>query len=194
MTRLRHPPTWPAIAPTPPTSRRSPLASPAEQAGYREPAAPRAHTPAELAALLALLTHPQTRIDSISVGHSRDTASRNAAEALIRAWESLDGKAVLTVVDWPEQAASWLRPARRFAAGPPDAWVVAAAGRGWAELSRRLRQDTAWAPDRTFAFASLADPHTIAYAGEGTLHALRGATPEGTTWSVNGNWLTTPVP
>ncbi|MEU8132768.1 hypothetical protein [Streptodolium elevatio] len=180
---------WPPVGRTPP-DRPSPLTSAAEWSAYGEPAAPRPHTPAELDALLRLLTRPQARIEIIAVGHSRDPASRNAADALIRAWEGLDRKTVRTVVDWPEQAASWLRPARRFAAGPPDAWVVAAAGRGWAELSRRLRRDTEWAPDRTYGFASLADPRTIAYAGQGTLNGLRGAAADGTTWSVDGNWLT----
>lgn len=170
--------------------RPSPLPTIADRAEFREPTAPVPHAPDELATLIGLLTRPRTHVSTISVGHSRDPASRHAAAELVRAWQDIDGKTVLAVVDWPEHAASWLRPAKRFAAGPPDAWVVAAAGQGWAQLSRRLRQDTEWTPDRTFAFASLADPHTIAYAGSGTLDGLRGATPTGGTWTVDGDWLT----
>ncbi|WP_406324622.1 hypothetical protein [Streptomyces sp. NBC_01637] len=58
------------------------------------------------------------------------------------------------MVDWPESAASWLRPATRLTSETPDAWVVAAAPLGFAQLARRLRRSTDWAPDRTVAFAS----------------------------------------
>jgi hypothetical protein len=89
----------------------------------------------------------QRATTSIVIGSSRDDASRARAEELAEAWESAGG-VVLDVIDWPEQAASWLRQARRFAAGDPDAWVAIASPTGWLQLTRRLAQ-TNWEPART---------------------------------------------
>ncbi|MEU6238704.1 hypothetical protein, partial [Kitasatospora sp. NPDC047058] len=93
------------------------------------------HTDAELAALLGLLTAPRARIGTVVIGHGRDAASTTAAAAFADAWRE-HGGAVLAAVDWPEDAASWLRPAHRFTAVTPDAWVVAAGPQGWARMSR----------------------------------------------------------
>ncbi|MCF2527702.1 hypothetical protein [Yinghuangia soli] len=169
--------------------RVSPLLTPGETAAFGPPDPPTAHTEAELAALVALLASPQVGAADIAVGHSRDAVSAAAAHALVEAWQAGAGRMVSAVVDWPEEAASWLRPARRFAAPGPDAWVVAAAGRGWAQLSRRLRRDTGWEPGRTFGFAAAADPRTVALAGAGTLDGMRGADADGTLWRVEGGWV-----
>ncbi|MFG2877324.1 hypothetical protein ACGFYU_20415 [Streptomyces sp. NPDC048337] len=83
------------------------------------------------------------------IGHSRDHASVAAASAFATAWRSLGGE-ILATVDWPEHAASWLRPARRLTAPAPDAWVIAAAPLGWAQMTRRLLHSTPWTPTRTF--------------------------------------------
>lgn len=152
-----------------------------------------AHTTAELDALMGLLTAPGSRIRSVSVGHSRDQASRGAAAAFGDAWAARGGQ-VLAVVDWPETAASWLRSARRLTAGLPDAWVVAAAPLGFAQLARRLRHSTAWDPARTVAFASLLDPRVPALAGPDTVHGLRGAAADGGTWDVRRGWVTVRPP
>ena len=163
----------------------SPLIPPPDTPPTGEPPAPAPHTEAELTTLLSLLTAPPAHIRTVAIGHSRDEASRAAAIAFTEAWQTVEGACVLTVVDWPEQAASWLRPAQRLTAESPDAWVIAAAGPGWAQLARRLRHSTDWDPSRTFAFASLADPRTTALAGPGTLDGLRGATATGGFWEVN---------
>ncbi|MET9554436.1 hypothetical protein [Streptomyces sp. NPDC006645] len=152
-----------------------------------EPAA--AHTDAELDALMGLLTAPKTRIHSVAVGHSRDEASRAAAAAFGDAWTARGG-GILAVVDWPESAASWLRPARRLTAGHPDAWVMAATPLGFAQLARRLRHSTAWDPARTVAFASLLDSRVPALAGPETVHGLRGAAADGGTWDIRRGWVT----
>lgn len=170
----------------------SPLISTQDLGAYgagfpTEPGA--AHTAAELDALMGLLTAPGTRIGSVSVGHSRDEASRGAAAAFGDTWTARGGQ-VLAVVDWPESAASWLRPARRLAAGLPHAWVVAAAPLGFAQLARRLRHSTTWDPARTVAFASLLDPRVPALAGPDTVHGLRGAAADGGTWDVRRGWVT----
>ncbi|MFB7632173.1 hypothetical protein ACFC0M_14640 [Streptomyces sp. NPDC056149] len=169
-------------------SPRSPLLGPVERAAYGELPAPAPHTPAELAALMALLTAPRARIGSVVVGHGRDAASVAAGAAFVEAWEARGG-AVLAAVDWPETAASWLRPARRLTAQRPDAWVIAAAPYGFVQLARRLRHSTDWDPARSFAFAALHDPRVPALAGPGALHGLRGALPDGGTWEVRGDWV-----
>lgn len=98
------------------------------------------------------------------------------------------------MVDWPEAAASWLRAARRFTAEEPDAWVVAAAPVGWAQMSRRLRHSTGWDPARTFGFAALGDSRVPALAGPATLHGMRGATADGGTWAIDRGWVTQQLP
>jgi hypothetical protein len=120
---------------------------PAEYAAWKS-GLPTAHTEAELAELLGLLTGRHT----ITIGHGRDRASIAAAQALAATWTG----EVAAVVSWPEHAASWLRPARRFVAHAPDAWVIAGARPGWAGMRDRLLRSTDWDPSRTYAFASLA--------------------------------------
>ncbi|MEU7853436.1 Ada metal-binding domain-containing protein [Nonomuraea sp. NPDC049141] len=163
------------------------------------------HTAAELAGLLGLLAAARPRVETVVIGHGRDAGP--SAEAFANAWESgarkdaqdggrweggvWDGDmwqgTVLAIVDWPEEAASWLRQARRFAAGPPDAWVVAGAPLGWARMSERLHQSTDWDPGRTFGFASTAQ--AVALAAPGTLEGMRGADTDGTTWRITRNLI-----
>lgn len=168
---------------------RSPLIESGELTAYGDLPQPFPHTDAELAALVGLLTRPRPRIETVTVGHSRDAAARAAADAFATVWEGRGGK-VLAVVDWPETAASWLRPARRLTGGLPDAWVIAAAPVGFAQLARRLRYGTDWDPARTVAFSSLQDARVPALAGVDTLHGLRGATADGGTWEVRHGWVT----
>ncbi|MFJ4191923.1 hypothetical protein [Kitasatospora sp. NPDC089509] len=171
----------------------SPLLRPTELAAYGPLPAPAGHTDAELTSLLCLLSTVRPRVHTVAVGHSRDDASRAAAEAFTEAWRARGG-AVLAVVEWPEQAASWLHPAQRLTAPAPDAWVVAAAPLGWAQLARRLRHSTGWSPGRTFGFAALADPRAVALAGPDTVDGLRGASADGGTWEVLHGWQVTPLP
>ncbi|GHD55394.1 hypothetical protein GCM10010317_040510 [Streptomyces mirabilis] len=167
---------------------RSPLIGAAELVEFGDLSATTPHTEAELAALIGLLTVAKSRIETVTIGHSRDADSLAAAEAFAAAWEARGGK-VLASVDWPEAAASWLRPARRLTAEAPDAWVMAAAPLGFAQLARRLRHSTDWDPARTFAFASLRDSRLPALTGQDTLHGLRGATTDGATWHVRHRWV-----
>lgn len=89
----------------------------------------------------------------LTIGHGRDAAARNLALAFGEAWEAGCGQ-ILAIVDWPEEAASWLRQAQRFAAGPPDVWLVVSPALGWEQMRRRLLASTVWDPDRTFSMAS----------------------------------------
>ncbi|MFF2953433.1 hypothetical protein ACFVVU_19040 [Kitasatospora sp. NPDC057965] len=146
---------------------------------------PEPHTAAELDAVLGLLAPGA----AVVIGHGRDEASVAAARAFARVLAERRracGGSVLDVVDWPEEAASWLRQARRFTAPAPDAWVVAAGPRGWAGMSRRLRRSTDWDPARTVGFATTGSALALALAGPGTLDGLRGATADGRTWQVGG--------
>jgi hypothetical protein len=106
----------------------------------------------------ALLDMP---IQALTIGHGRDPLSRAAALAFAERWTAA-GRTVVDVVDWPEEAASWLRQAKRFTAGGPDAWVVAGSGRGWAAMRRRLQssadRDSAWDPARTYELSLPAVP------------------------------------
>ncbi|MBL1097605.1 hypothetical protein [Streptomyces coffeae] len=167
----------------------SPLLGADEETAYGPLPCPAPHTAAELAAVIGLVARLTPRAGTVAVGHSRDTASRAAATAFGTAWQERDGQ-IVAVVDWPETAASWLRPARRLTAPGPDAWVVAAAPLGWVRMGRRLRHSTAWDPSRTVAFASLRDPRVPAPAGPETLHGLRGATADGGTWDIRHRWIT----
>jgi hypothetical protein len=90
-----------------------------------------------------------TRIRALTIGHGRDPLARGAAADFAERWAAA-GRTVIDVVDWPEQAASWSRQAKRFTAGAPDAWVVVGSGHGWTQMSRRLRSSTQWDPARTY--------------------------------------------
>jgi hypothetical protein len=96
---------------------------------------------------------------SIAIGGGRSAAAAEAVTAFARRWEA-SGAIVLTVVTWPEEAASWLRQATRFAAADPDLWIMAGTPRGWAQMTRRLLWSTPWQPGRTLAFAALGTRHT----------------------------------
>lgn len=168
------PPARPGTAPAPPTGP-APLTGP------------------ELAAVLRLLSRPRPRVRSIVLGSSRDAVSRRTADTIARAWTDRDGD-VFDVLDWPEQAASWLRQARRFTATMPDAWVVTGTVPGWAAMGRRLAVSTDWDPARTIATAALADATLIADNGRGTFNGLRGARRDGGTWELTRNLLAHHVP
>ena len=166
----------------------------ARRLAYGDPTAPidqqasAPHTRAELETIMGLLSERRPRISAISVGHARDAASRAAANAIVRAWTDQKGD-VLGVVDWPEEAASWLRQATRLVAGAPDVWVVAGSPLGWAQMGRRLLRSTDWDPERTIAFSSLADIRLIELAGPDVFKGLRGALPDGGTWRIGGGLL-----
>lgn len=173
----------------------SPLLPHQEASAYGDLPSSAPHSDAELSALLGLLTAPRARINTVVVGHSRDAASRTTSVAFAEAWRA-QGRTALAMVDWPETAASWLRAANRFTAEEPDAWVVAAAPLGWAQMSRRLHHSTDWDPARTYGFAALGDSRLPALAGPATLHGMRGATADGGTWTIDRGWVTKhpPVP
>ncbi|MEV6860425.1 hypothetical protein AB0M44_05390 [Streptosporangium subroseum] len=144
---------------------------------------PRPLTQAEQGAVMRLLEERRPRPLTVVIGSSRDTVSRETAKRLDAAWRERGGT-VLDVLDWPEEAASWLRQARRFTAQAPDAWIVTGRPAGWVQMGRRLTLSTDWDPARTVATASLAVDHLIAQGGIGTFDHLCGAHRDGSTWTV----------
>lgn len=145
---------------------------------------------AEVGTVLAILRKMRPRPVSIVVGTAADPVSRANGARIPQEWTGDDG-VVLAVVRWPETAASWLRPARRFAQPGPDAWVVAATPAGWIGMGRRLACSGSWSPQRTVATADLADPALIAAGGVGTFDGLRGAHADGSTWEITRTVLIT---
>jgi hypothetical protein len=148
-------------------------------------------THAELVTLMRLLTQRRPRGGMITIGSSRDTISRHTAETVAHAWAERDGD-VLDIVDWPEEAASWLRQARRFTTPAPDAWVVTGRVAGWLGMGRRLAHSTDWDPARTFATASLADA-ALTETG-GLFDGLCGAASDGGTWTIRDSLLVSHPP
>ncbi|MEU4718274.1 hypothetical protein AB0G06_01460 [Nonomuraea dietziae] len=141
---------------------------------------------AELTMVLRLVDqhHPML----VNVGHGRAAASVGRARAFVEEWEARGGL-VGEVVSWPEEAASWLRPACRMVAGHPDLWVVADEPKGWKGMGRRLAATGVWRPSRTIAFAGLAVSELPALAGEEATEGLRGALPDGRLWLVDDGHL-----
>ena len=127
---------------------------------------------------------------TMTIGHGRSAAATAAASAFAHRWEA-QGRIVLDVVTWPEEAASWLRQATRFAAANPDLWVMAGPPGGWAQMTRRLLWSTSWEPGRTIAFAALGTERAVGLVGAGNLPSLTGATAWGGTWAVRDGQLMT---
>jgi len=140
---------------------------------------------AELSRMTELALHRGAR--SVAIGRGRSAAAAAAVTPFARRWEASSGT-VLTVVTWPEEAASWLRQATRFAAADPDLWIMAGTPRGWAQMTRRLLWSTPWQPGRTLAFAALGTQRAIGLVGAHNLQGLAGTTADGGTWTVcNGS-------
>lgn len=148
----------------------------------RYPAAtepPRPHTDAELDRLLHML-HSATA-HRIAIGHGRHDASIAAAAALLDAWTETGY--IATMVSWPTRAASWLRPARHLTVDHPDAWVIADAPAGTAQLTARLAECDGWSSARTLGFASVASPELISLTGA-RLSGMTGGTSDGDGWLI----------
>ena len=143
------------------------------------PATPMAHTPAELARLVALLTGAGAR--TVAVAHGRQPGSVAAARAFEEAWADA-GNTVVAVVDYPERAASWLRAARRLTEADPDAYVAADTPSGFARLARRLAEQSHWEARKTYGFASLASQELLDLAGPSLLDGMTGVSAAGDSW------------
>jgi hypothetical protein len=130
---------------------------------------------------------------TIAIGRGRSAPAAATAAAFARRWEA-GGRIVLDIVTWPEEAASWLRQATRFAAADPDLWVMTGPAGGWAQMTRRLLWSTPWQPGRTIAFADLGTWPAVGLVGAHNLDGLTGATADGRTWAVRDGQLQTAAP
>jgi hypothetical protein len=145
-------------------------------------------TSAELDRMTELALHRRARF--VAIGRGRSPAAVRSADAFARRWQAAGG-ALLDVVTWPEEAASWLRQASRLSAADPDLWVMAGAPGGWAQMTRRMLWSTHWQPERTIAFATLGTSRAIGLVGACNLTGLAGATVDGGTWTVADGRLQT---
>ncbi|QRK93609.1 hypothetical protein JQX30_17240 [Saccharopolyspora erythraea] len=136
-------------------------------------------TGAEVGKVVELLRELEATL--VNIGHGRDAGSAERAARFVRAWSAAGGE-IGAVVSWPARAASWLKPACRLVAGGPDAWVVADEPTGWTGFGRRLAAVGGWRPDRTVAFAGLADPLLPAAVGAAATDGMRGAASDGSGW------------
>lgn len=142
---------------------------------------PEPATEAEVDALVDLAHRLGVR--SVVIGHGRDDVSRQNAARFAARWEAGDGE-VLVRVSWPEEAASWLRQARRLTSPEPDLWVLGGAAAGLAQVTRRLAWSTLWRPRRTLALGSSTVRETLRLAGARVLAGMRGAHPDGALWQI----------
>lgn len=142
---------------------------------------PAPHTAGEVSALITALR--MAEVSTITIGHGRDAASRTTAAAVAKAW-SRAGGTILGTVDWPAQAASWLKAAQQMVKTQPDAWVIVDNPAGCAQLAARLVEHEGWSPARTFGTASMDSPDAAALSGLGVLTGIRGATADGGTWRI----------
>jgi hypothetical protein len=145
-------------------------------------------TEAELDQMLQLAL--ERNASTVAIGRGRSPAATRAATGFARRWQAR-ARPVLCVVTWPEDAASWLRQATRFAGANPDLWVMAGPAGGWAQMTRRLLWSTPWQPERTIAFADIGTSRAIGLVGAANLSGLTGATAGGGTWGVRDGQLDT---
>ena len=138
-------------------------------------------TGAELDRVLELALSRKAR--TVAIGSGRSPSGLEAVRGFAGRWEAAGGT-VLDIVTWPEEAASWLRQATRFAAADPDLWIMTGPPLGWGQMTRRLLWSTPWRPDHTIAFAVIGEPPTIGLVGPCNLTGLSGATVGGGTWTV----------
>jgi hypothetical protein len=148
-------------------------------------------TEAELNRMAELARRRDAR--TIAIGRGRSAPADATAAAFAGRWEA-EGRIVLDIVTWPEEAASWLRQATRFAAADPDLWVMTGPAVGWAQMTRRLLWSTPWQPGRTIAFADLGTWHAVGLVGPHNLDGLTGATADGGTWAVRDGQLQAAAP
>ena len=132
---------------------------------------------------------------AIAIGRGRSPVAARAAAGFARRFQAAGGS-ISCAVTWPESAASWLRPATRFAAADPDLWVMAGPAIGWAQMTRRLLWSTTWRPERTIAFAAIGTRRVTGLVGAHNLPGLSGATADGGTWEISHGTvrMTPPLP
>ena len=123
-----------------------------------------------------------------AIGSGRDPISVSSADLLAQSLH--DSGVDVTRVDWPVEAASWLRPARRLCASGTDGWVVLDHLAGAAQILRRLIEQDTWRADRTIVWSALRRPLLVEVVGRADLEGLRGVTPDGELWQIRDGLIT----
>jgi alkylated DNA repair protein (DNA oxidative demethylase) len=140
------------------------------------------HTDSEMRRLVALLEH--SGASTIAVGHGRTPAAQVTATAFADLWRTRGGQ-LTVVVDWPAEAASWLRQARRLTAHHVAAWVIADTAAGWAPMAARLAAAPDWKAQDTFAFAAVIGDELTPLIRTGALNGMSGPTPDDQLWHIH---------
>jgi hypothetical protein len=152
-------------------------------ADHTDPPAP--VTDAEIGALVELAGSLGAR--AVAIGHGRHETACENGERFARAWQRTGGS-VLARVSWPEDAASWLRQAKRLTTPAPDLWALGGAASGLAQMVRRLSWSTSWSPHRTIGIGNtISRAHRL--AGAGLLDGMRGAHPDGQIWQITAGQM-----
>lgn len=150
---------------------------------YRQ--APVPNTPSSCAEIAALVDLAASReAYRIAIGSGRDTHAAQAAADLASAWTER-GRAVAQTLTWPETAASWLRPATRYAGADADLWVMFGPPLGWAQMTRRLLWSTPLKPATILLAGALSDTATLALVGSNNLVGAAGVTRDGQVWRID---------
>ena len=138
-------------------------------------------TAAEVAALVALA---QARsAERIAIGSGRDPVAVDATRAIADAWV-LAGGEIAVKLAWPEEAASWLRHAKRFTADEPDLWIMSGPTLGWPQMTRRLLWSSPWDPARSLLTGTLSEPAALELVGLHNRSGIAGVTSTGTAWRL----------
>jgi hypothetical protein len=87
-------------------------------------------------------------------------------------------------VDWPAQAASWLRPARRLTAPDIELCIVLDNLAGSAQILRRLAEQPGWHVGNIITWSAIRRPALLTLFQAERLDGLRGTTATGETWTL----------
>lgn len=156
-------------------------------------AAPHPHTTAEVDAIISFAR--SLRAGWIAIGTGRHPASTATSAELIRRWADAGGE-VTALSSWPDQAASWLRPAQRLVDSGAQAHVIIDNPLGAAQLLIRLAEHEAWTSHNTILTASaipdtvlgLLVDHPRSHHLWTQLVGLHFATPDGEILRLNRSW------
>lgn len=148
----------------------------------------------EMLTLIALMKQNKPAIHDIVIGCSRHDAHIHEAYQFKTLWEAYggpfgDGGQVLAVVDWNERAKSFNKYIRRINRHHPDAFVALGATEGFEQMMRRLHRLTDIKAHRTYVMSTLASQSMISSGGMFIFEGMRGITPFGHDFVVEGGIL-----
>ncbi|OXE97143.1 hypothetical protein BC749_108234 [Flavobacterium araucananum] len=128
---------------------------------------------------------------SLSIGYDRNDTNYNIAEELAERWQynqtcvRVDGGFIITLVNWPETAASWLAQAKELNKDRPDAIAIISSISSGLAVLKRLADQQNWSASQTFCIFD--DTETLQrYAAELSVHSgLKCIMKDGSRWIVD---------